>query len=50
MLENHAIKMEGKAMAIYLMAGIILGGLCLFIIISIRGVKKSKAEIENMFK
>gem|GEM_PF-6488915 len=37
-------------MAVYLLAGIILGGLLLFIIISIRGIKKSKAEIEKMFK
>lgn len=37
-------------MAIYLLAGIILGGLLLFIIISIRGIKKSKSEIEKMFK
>ena len=37
-------------MAIYFMAGIILGGLLLFIIISVRGLKKSKSEIESMFK
>lgn len=37
-------------MAVYLLAGIILGGLFLFIVISIRGIKKSKAEIEKMFK
>jgi hypothetical protein len=37
-------------MAIYLLAGIILGGLVLFIIVSIRGIKKSRAEIERMFK
>jgi|APLow6443716910_1056828.scaffolds.fasta_scaffold10669_3 hypothetical protein len=37
-------------MAVYLLAGIILGGLVLFIIVSIRGIRKSKAEIENMFK
>jgi len=42
--------MEGDLMAVYLLAGIILGGLLLFIIISIRGIKKSKAEIEKMFK
>jgi len=37
-------------MAIYLLAGIIIGGLVLFIIVSIRGIKKSRAEIEEMFK
>ena len=37
-------------MAVYFMAGIILGGLFLYIIISIRGVRKSRAEIEKMFK
>jgi len=37
-------------MAIYLMAGIILGGLVIFIIVSIRGIQKSKSEIEKMFK
>jgi hypothetical protein len=37
-------------MAIYLLAGIIIGGLLLFIIISVRGIKKSKAEVESMFK
>ncbi len=37
-------------MAVYLMAGIILGGLLLFIVISIRGVRKSRSEIERMFK
>lgn len=37
-------------MAVYLLAGIILGGLLLFIIVSLRGIKKSKAEIEKMFK
>jgi hypothetical protein len=37
-------------MAVYLMAGIILGGLFLFIVISIRSIKKSKSEIERMFK
>jgi len=37
-------------MAIYLLAGIIIGGLLLFIIISVRGIKKSKSEVESMFK
>jgi len=37
-------------MAVYLLAGIILGGLLLFIVISIRGIRKSKSEIERMFK
>ena len=37
-------------MAVYLMAGIILGGLLLFIIISIRGIRKSRSEVEKMFK
>jgi len=37
-------------MAVYLMAGIILGGLVIFIIVSIRGIKKSRAEIEKRFK
>jgi hypothetical protein len=37
-------------MAVYLLAGIILGGLVLYIIVSIRGVKKSRSEIEKMFK
>jgi hypothetical protein len=44
------LKMEGNFMAVYLLAGIILGGLLLFIVISIRGIKKSKSEIEKMFK
>ncbi len=42
--------MEGNSMAIYLMAGIILGGLFLYIIISVRGIRKSRSEIEKMFK
>jgi hypothetical protein len=42
--------MEGNPMAVYLLAGIILGGLLLFIIISIRGIKKSKSDTEKMFK
>jgi hypothetical protein len=42
--------MEGNLMAVYLLAGIILGGLFLFIVISIRGIKKSRSEIEKMFK
>jgi hypothetical protein len=37
-------------MAVYLLAGIILGGLALFIIISLMSIKKSKNEIEKMFK
>lgn len=37
-------------MAIYLMAGIIIGGLLLFIIISVKGIRKSKSEVEKMFK
>jgi hypothetical protein len=37
-------------MAVYLLAGIILGGLLLYIVISYRGIKKSKSEIEKMFK
>jgi len=37
-------------MAIYLLAGILLGGLALFIIISLMSIKKSKNEIEKMFK
>jgi hypothetical protein len=37
-------------MTVYLMAGIIIGGLLLFIVISIRGIRKSKSEIERMFK
>jgi len=37
-------------MAVYLMAGIILGGLLLFIIISVRGIRKSRSEVEKMFK
>jgi len=37
-------------MAVYLLAGILLGGLALFIIISLMGIKKSKNEIEKMFK
>lgn len=37
-------------MAVYLLAGIILGGLLLFIVISIRGIRKSRSEIERMFK
>jgi hypothetical protein len=37
-------------MAVYLLAGIILGGLLFFIIISIRGIRKSRSEIEKLFK
>lgn len=37
-------------MAVYLMAGIIVGGLLLFIIISVRGIRKSRSEVEKMFK
>jgi len=37
-------------MAVYLMAGIIIGGLLLFIIISVRGIRKSRSEVEKMFK
>ena len=37
-------------MAVYLMAGIIIGGLLLFIIISVKGIRKSRSEIEKMFK
>jgi hypothetical protein len=37
-------------MAVYLMAGIILGGLVLYIVVSLRGIKKSRAEIDKMFK
>jgi len=37
-------------MAVYLLAGIILGGLLLFIVISIRGIRKSRSEVEKMFK
>jgi len=50
MVENYTLKLKGKAMAVYLLAGIILGGLVLYIIVSIRGIKKSRAEIEKMFK
>lgn len=50
MVENYALKLEGKAMAVYLMAGIILGGLVLYIFVSIRGIRKSRSEIEKMFK
>ena len=37
-------------MTVYLLAGIVLGGLALFIIISLMSIKKSKSEIEKMFK
>jgi hypothetical protein len=37
-------------MAVYLMAGIILAGLLLYLIVSIRGIQKSKSEIDKMFK
>jgi hypothetical protein len=37
-------------MTIYLLAGIILGGLLLFIITSIRSIRKSRSEVEKMFK
>jgi hypothetical protein len=50
MVEIYALKMEGSLMAVYLLAGIILGGLVLYIVVSIRGIKKSRAEIEKMFK
>jgi len=37
-------------MAVYLLAGIVLGGLLLFVVISLRGIRKSKSEVEKMFK
>jgi hypothetical protein len=37
-------------MAVYLLAGIIIGGLAIFIVISLMSIKKSKSEIEEMFK
>ena len=37
-------------MAVYLLAGIILAGLLVFIIVSVRAIQKSKSEIEKQFK
>jgi hypothetical protein len=37
-------------MAAYLLLGVILAGLILFIIVSISSIRKSRSEIEKMFK
>jgi len=49
-IEKSDFKNGGLAMTVYLLAGIVLGGLALFIIISLMSIKKSKTEIEKMFK
>jgi hypothetical protein len=42
--------LEGLAMAVYLMLGIIIVGLAVYIGVSLHSIKKSRTEIENYFK
>ena len=37
-------------MAIYLLLGIIIAGLAVYILVSLRGIQKSRSEVENLFK
>jgi len=37
-------------MAVYLLLGIIIAGLAVYIVVSIKGIHKSRSEVEKLFK
>jgi hypothetical protein len=37
-------------MAVYLLLGIIIAGLAVYVIVSLKGIQKSRSEVEKLFK
>jgi hypothetical protein len=37
-------------MAIYLLLGIIIAGLAVYVVVSLKGIQKSRTEVEKLFK
>jgi hypothetical protein len=49
-LRNIKKFIGGFAMAIYLLVSIILAGLAVYIVVSVRGIQKSRSEIDKLFE
>ncbi len=50
MVETELLKSEGFAMAIFILLAIIVVGLVIYMVASLRGIQKSRSEVEKLFK